>query len=104
MEKVDTNAKTAPCILIQKVCLHSKISYKCLRCEIGTSLAVQWLGLCASTAGGAGSIPGWGTKIPHAVWYGQNKKEKPKCNKNSKRTYIKQRVNINTGNKNAFVC
>ena len=24
----------------------------------------QWLGLCASTAGGTGSIPGWGTKIP----------------------------------------
>ena len=26
--------------------------------DIGTSLAVQWLRLCASTAGGAGSIPG----------------------------------------------
>ena len=24
----------------------------------GTSLVVQWLGLCTSTAGGAGSIPG----------------------------------------------
>ena len=32
-----------------------------------TSLAVQWLRLCASSAGGIGSIPGWGTKIPHAV-------------------------------------
>ena len=29
----------------------------------GTSLTVQWLGLCNSTAGGMGSIPGWGTKI-----------------------------------------
>ena len=28
------------------------------------SLAVQWLGLRTSTAGGTGSIPGWGTKIP----------------------------------------
>ena len=35
---------------------------------------VQWLRLCASTAGGTGLIPGWGTKIPHAVWYGQKKK------------------------------
>ena len=25
----------------------------------GTSLAVQWLRLCASTTGGTGSIPGW---------------------------------------------
>ena len=30
----------------------------------GTSLAVQWLGLHASTAGGIGLIPGRGTKIP----------------------------------------
>ena len=34
--------------------------------KMGTSLAVQWLGLCASTAGGRGSIPGWGTRISHA--------------------------------------
>ena len=48
-----------------------------LRLATGTSLAAQWLGLRASTAGGAGSIPGWGTKIPHAIRCGQNlKKEK----------------------------
>ena len=35
---------------------------------LGTSLAVQWLGLLTSTAGGAGSIPGQGTKILHAAW------------------------------------
>ena len=40
-------------------------------------LAVQWLGFRASTAGGPGSIPGWGTKIPHAAWCGQ-KLEKQK--------------------------
>ena len=34
---------------------------------LGNSLAVQWLGLHAFTAEGAGSIPGWGTKIPKAV-------------------------------------
>ena len=29
---------------------------------------VQWLGLCALTAEGVGSIPGQGTKILQAVW------------------------------------
>ena len=28
----------------------------------------QVLTLCASTAGGAGLTPGWGTKIPNATW------------------------------------
>ena len=39
----------------------------------GTSLVVQRLRLRASTAGGTGSIPGRGTKIPHAAWRGQKK-------------------------------
>ena len=34
----------------------------------GTSLAVQQLRFCASTAGGMDSIPGQVTKIPHAAW------------------------------------
>ena len=34
---------------------------------------VQWLRLCTSTAGGYGSHL-WETKIPHAVWCGQNEK------------------------------
>ena len=33
---------------------------------MGTSLVVQWLRLHASTAGGEGSVSGWGTKIPLA--------------------------------------
>ena len=37
----------------------------------GTSLAVQRLRLCASNTGAMGSIPGRGTKIPHAAWPGQ---------------------------------
>ena len=41
---------------------------------------VQWLGLCASTAGGTGSIPGWGSKILHAAWHGQKNKRKKKRN------------------------
>ena len=35
---------------------------------------VQWLGLHALTAYGAGSIPGRGTKIPQALRCGQKKK------------------------------
>ena len=34
----------------------------------GMYLVVQRVRLHACNAGGAGSIPGWGTKIPHAVW------------------------------------
>ena len=40
-----------------------------------SSLVVQWLRLCPSSTGGAGLIPGWRTKIPHAVLWGQKKKK-----------------------------
>ena len=43
--------------------------------KLGTSPVVQWLRLWASTAGGMGSIPGWGTKVPHAVQCGQKTKK-----------------------------
>ena len=33
-----------------------------------TSLVVQWLRFWAANAGGTGSIPGQGTKIPYAAW------------------------------------
>ena len=39
-----------------------------LRIWRGNSLAVQWLGICAFTAESPSSIPGWGTKIPQAMW------------------------------------
>ena len=42
---------------------------------LGNSLAVQWLGLRASTAGGKDSIPGWGTKILHAAQHSQKNKQ-----------------------------
>ena len=45
---------------------------------LGTPLAAQWLRLCISNAGGMSSIPGWGTKIPHAAWCSQKKKKKKK--------------------------
>ena len=51
----------------------------------GTPLAVQWLRLHTSNAGGAGSIPGQGAKIPHASRpKNQNIKQKQNCNKFNK--------------------
>ena len=44
--------------------------------KTGTSLVVQWLRLHASNAGGMGSIPGWGTKIPHAMECGKKNTKK----------------------------
>ena len=43
---------------------------------------VQWLGLHASTARGMGSIPGQGTKIPHAAHHGQKKQKQKQKNLN----------------------
>ena len=40
---------------------------------VGNSLAAQWLGLGAFTAGGLCSIPGWGPEILQATWHGQKK-------------------------------
>ena len=33
----------------------------------GASLVFQWLQLHTSNSGGLGSIPGWGTRFPHAT-------------------------------------
>ena len=49
---------------------------KALNPGIGSSLVVQWLRLQASTAGGMGSIPGWGTKILHAMQYARPPKKR----------------------------
>ena len=46
-----------------------------LKLRRGTSLAIQWLRLCAPTEVGMGSVPGWGTKIPHVMWHHQKKKK-----------------------------
>ena len=42
----------------------------------GNSLAVKWLGFCASTTQGTGSIPGRGAKIPQDRRHGKEKKMK----------------------------
>ena len=60
--------------------------------KTGNSLAVQWLELQALTAEGLGSIPGWGTKIPQAMWHSQRTKNKNKQTK--KPTKTKKRVTI----------
>ena len=39
---------------------------------------VLWLRLNASTAVDMGSIPGWRTKIPHAIWPKKKKERKEK--------------------------
>ena len=52
---------------------------KCIiKNNFGTSLAVQWLRLHASTTGSMGSIPGRRAKIAHAAGRGQKKKKKKK--------------------------
>ena len=40
-----------------------------------TSLVVQWVRLCASSAEGAGLIPGGESKIPRGAWHNQGRKE-----------------------------
>ena len=46
-----------------------------LKVEQENSLVVQWLGLCTFTDEDLGLIPGWGNKIPQAVWNNQKKKK-----------------------------
>ena len=46
-----------------------------------TSPVVQWLRLCLSMQGGAGSIPGQGAEIPYAS---RPKTQKQYCNKFNK--------------------
>ena len=36
-----------------------------------TFVVVQWFKLCTPNSQGAGSIPGWGTKILYAAQHGQ---------------------------------
>ena len=62
---------------------------------ISTSLAIQWLNLCAPTAGGTDLIPGQGTNIPHAaVCYSKtNKQQQKQTNINDQLgRYIEMRI------------
>ena len=88
---VGTNQKQECC----HQCPHSRVVLKDIRegnssrraalstsnLAIGTSLVIQWLRLCLPMQGGAGSILGWGAKIPHASGpKNQNIKQKQYCN------------------------
>ena len=44
--------------------------------QIWNYWAVQWLGLCASTAGSTGFIPGQEIKILHEMWCGKKERER----------------------------
>lgn len=57
-------------LLKSKLCFHIEV-YRSKLLLKGTSLVVQWLRLCASHYKRWGSIPSWGTKVPHAAWRGQ---------------------------------
>ena len=49
---------------------------------------VQWLGLHAFAAKGAGLYPGWGTKIPLATLCGQKKKKRKETTKQSSEVVV----------------
>ena len=53
------------------VCMRKAKGNSFLKPHLGTSLAVQWLKLCSSTAGDLGLIPGQGTRILHTVRCGK---------------------------------
>ena len=40
----------------------------CIQGGVAIDTAVQWLRFRASIVEDLGSIPGWGTKVPHATW------------------------------------
>ena len=50
-------------------------------CLCGGFPGSQGLRFRAPAAGGMGSIPGRGTKIPHAMWHGQKFKKRYVCAK-----------------------
>ena len=58
------------------------------KCIVRTSLVVQWLALCVSTAGGSGLIPRQGTRILQATQCG-HKRKKEKKSKSSLFVYLR---------------
>ena len=77
--KIQSQHRKISCISIHKQWAIFKGNYVSISNSIKknrTSLAVQHLRLCASTAGDGGSIPGQGARIPHATWCSQRKRIK----------------------------
>ena len=61
--------------VLSKAALEQLDIHKQKKRNLGNSLAIQWLGLCAVIAGGMGSMPGWGSKIPQTLQPSQKKNE-----------------------------
>lgn len=55
-------------MILSRVTQIVPINTEILTQMLGMSLAIQWLSLCVSNAGGTGSVSSWETKIPHALW------------------------------------
>ena len=101
-------SKPRPSISRGYIC--EKMSVKCVRSPIRTSLEVQWLRSLAPSAVSVGSIPGQGTrsqvqplKIPHVTmktWHGQIskkiffKKNKAPLSVQRHRTFISPKPNL----------
>ena len=67
----------------------------------GNSLVSQWLGLRTFTAKNV-SIPGWGTKIPQAVQYGQKTKTNNNNNNKKKQQFHKETCSLSKPNHTFF--
>ena len=65
------NNSLIECTLLLSIQFHYHIK---TRYDLGTSLAVQWLGLQAPNARSMGSVPGWGIVWPHDAQCGQKTK------------------------------
>ena len=63
------------CVCLCSDLLVPVMYYRVTNHSTPTSLKVQWLGLCASTAGGTGLIPGGGSKILCAVVQPKNRRK-----------------------------
>ena len=61
--------------LKKKALDHSSLCFPKSGIKSGASLVDQWLKLHTSTSGREGLIPGRETKIPYAMWQGQNENQ-----------------------------
>ena len=78
--KTETFRLLAPVLVVIHTDHYKTLCNTCFKVilPLGTSLAVQWLRLNASHAGGSASILGLGTKIPqqHIKWEKKKKETK----------------------------
>ena len=65
----------------ERNCHHQHVG-DIIKHETGTSLVAQWLRLHSANAGGMGSIPSQGTKIPHTMQHSQKIERKENIKRN----------------------